>query len=124
LRDAFAALTPLPTPLARPARLGLDALAEENAGVAHVASPAPRHKRAVSLDIAERRRQLTVAENDVRAQAVPAGLVVLREWLVNLVLHLDGSRDWLDHGARQRAERRLHGVERRVQLGLDAVDEV
>ncbi len=123
LRDAFAALTPLATPLARPARLGLEALAAQTAAVALVAAPAPHHKGALSLDVAELRRQLTVAEVYVRAQAVPAALLVLREWLVNLVLHLEGTRDWLAHGARQRAERRLHGVERRVQLGLDTPDE-
>lgn len=120
LRAALAQLEPTAAPLARTARLALDALARQTAHLA-VAEPSARDaKRGVALDAAELLRQLELAEGYVRAQAVPSALIVLREWLVNLVLHVEGRRDdWLEPRARRPAEARLHAFEERLRRRLE-----
>jgi hypothetical protein len=121
LRDAVASAAPPQTGWAKTARLVLDDVARE---AQTLALPSSAPKKDLRLDVAELRRELALAERYARGQALPATLVLLREWLVNVVLHVkgDGSR-WLERSTRERAEADLRALEHRSRLNLASPQE-
>ncbi len=89
-----------------------------------LAAPATGKKSTVSLTSDELERQLRVARWFTERQEMPKALLVLREWLVNLVLYRAGQTSaWLDRAHRQLAERELNAAAYRQQRGLSPAAE-
>jgi hypothetical protein len=83
-----------------------------------------KKKTDVSLDRSELDRQLNLARWFCERRDLMKALLVLREWLVNVMLDALGASDgWLDRQKRQRAERLLHAANARRRAGLATAEE-
>lgn len=80
----------------------------------------PVKKQHLKLDCEELERQLLLAEWYLDRGSIPTVLLLLREWLVNVVLLArEETSDWLDYGkTRKPVELYLNALSERSRLGL------
>jgi len=82
-------------------------------------------KDQITLDKAELERQLRMAAWCVRQRDIPGALLILREWMVNLILwHWEtGDAQWLERSARQKGERYFSALSYRARIKVATVAE-
>lgn len=80
----------------------------------------PGEKKDLVLDRKELLRQLLLAEWYLERGSIPTALLILREWLVNMVLLARGqTEDWLNYGnTRRHIEIYLNAVRERGRAGF------